>query len=550
MISRECIYFINLRQAYLLAPHNARRLSSRTVLFTCVPRRFLDEARVRKLFGDPVKNIWIPRNTRALRKLVEEREKTAVKLEKAEIALIKAANIARNKQLAKLPPAMPPAVLLSPLAAPTPRSDEKKGGHLAAPKQDELELRPRSRFREELTELDLPSPSSDVQLGLPSPSSVARLNPSSSGSSSSNAGDKLDGSRKPDDGDAEYTHPYGLDPGLPDLRGSVAAQWIPAEQRPVAPAAGQLRPPRRHHPVDAAAAADAQRADRPHPPPLPRRRRPAPQRRLRRVRFAGRRPGGLPDRGPPPAPAHVAALRRHPAAGRCVVVPSHALVGAHRAPLHDHGRNRRRYRLLVHPAAFVGIASNINFLSSKVPFLGWIQDLPSAITGVIQGLLPALALSLLMSIVPVLLRSCATAAGVPSYAAVELFVQNAYMVFQVVQVFLITTLTSAASAAFTKILQDPLSTKDLLSQNLPKASNFYLSYVLVQCLAGGAWGMVHALDLFRHGLLARTMEHPTRLGKTWRKLRPVHWGAIFPVFTNMVVIGKPANPPSLPTTPS
>ena len=35
-----------------------------------------------------------------------------------------------------------------------------------------------------------------------------------------------------DDADSDYTHPYGLDPKLPDLRGSVAAQWLPAEKRP------------------------------------------------------------------------------------------------------------------------------------------------------------------------------------------------------------------------------------------------------------------------------------------------------------------------------
>ncbi len=36
MITRESIYYINLRQAYLLSPLYAERLSSRTVLFTSV----------------------------------------------------------------------------------------------------------------------------------------------------------------------------------------------------------------------------------------------------------------------------------------------------------------------------------------------------------------------------------------------------------------------------------------------------------------------------------------------------------------------------------
>lgn len=37
VITRESIYFINLRRAYLLAPFNSARISSRTVLFTDVP---------------------------------------------------------------------------------------------------------------------------------------------------------------------------------------------------------------------------------------------------------------------------------------------------------------------------------------------------------------------------------------------------------------------------------------------------------------------------------------------------------------------------------
>ncbi|PHH81683.1 hypothetical protein CDD83_3510 [Cordyceps sp. RAO-2017] len=49
MIMRECIFYINLRQAYLLAPHYSRRISSRTVLFTAVPSDYLDEARIRQM---------------------------------------------------------------------------------------------------------------------------------------------------------------------------------------------------------------------------------------------------------------------------------------------------------------------------------------------------------------------------------------------------------------------------------------------------------------------------------------------------------------------
>lgn len=120
---------------------------------------------------------------------------------------------------------------------------------------------------------------------------------------------------------------------------------------------------------------------------------------------------------------------------------------------------------------------------------------------------------------------------------VELFVQHAYFVFQVVQVFLITTLTSAASTAVTEILKNPLEIKDMLSENLPKASNFYLSYILIQCLAAGAAKLANIGDLFRHEVIGKSTANPRRQYSRWRKLTNIHWGSEYPRFTNLGVIG-------------
>lgn len=101
MITRECIFYINLRQAYLLTPHYAQRISARTVLFTAVPQDYLDEAKIRQMFNNAVKNVWIAGNTKELDEKVEKRDKVAMKLEGAEIKLILAVNKARAKALKK-----------------------------------------------------------------------------------------------------------------------------------------------------------------------------------------------------------------------------------------------------------------------------------------------------------------------------------------------------------------------------------------------------------------------------------------------------------------
>jgi hypothetical protein len=61
----------------------------------------LDEARLRKVFGDAVKYVWITGDTKELDDLVKERDKVAMKLEKAEVKLIKSANGERLKAIKK-----------------------------------------------------------------------------------------------------------------------------------------------------------------------------------------------------------------------------------------------------------------------------------------------------------------------------------------------------------------------------------------------------------------------------------------------------------------
>jgi len=97
MITRETIYFINLRQAYLLAPFNAARISSRTVLFTSVPIEYLKGEKLHELFGDSMVRYWLTTDYGDLQDLVEERDKAAFSLEGGETKFVKNANDKRLK---------------------------------------------------------------------------------------------------------------------------------------------------------------------------------------------------------------------------------------------------------------------------------------------------------------------------------------------------------------------------------------------------------------------------------------------------------------------
>jgi hypothetical protein len=97
IITRETIYFINLRHAYFLAPFNGSRISSRTVLFTDVPTEYLNKEKLTTLFGSSLRRFWLATDTSDLEDKVEERDKDAMKLESAEIKLCQTANKRRLK---------------------------------------------------------------------------------------------------------------------------------------------------------------------------------------------------------------------------------------------------------------------------------------------------------------------------------------------------------------------------------------------------------------------------------------------------------------------
>lgn len=189
------------------------------------------------------------------------------------------------------------------------------------------------------------------------------------------------------------------------------------------------------------------------------------------------------------------------------------------------------------PVAVVGVISNISYLESRFHWLNWLNKIPSVIMGVVEGLLPSVALSILMSLVPVIMRLCAKLAGEPSYSRVELFTQNAYFVFQVVQVFLVTTFTSSAAAVVNQILEQPSEATSILATNLPTASNFYISYFIVQGLSVAASILSQAVGFAIFTLLYKYLTStPRALYNKWAKLSAISWGSTLPVYTNITVI--------------
>ncbi|KAE8146632.1 hypothetical protein BDV25DRAFT_169690 [Aspergillus avenaceus] len=431
VVTRESIFYANLRQAYLNSPAYVNRISSRTVLFMSVPEEYKSEKKLRQVFGDSINRIWITSDCKKLDKIVRKRDKLAFKLESAETWLIRSANSARLKTMKT--GRIPSETSL----------DSEEAGTSAM-----FHGIRRPTFRKKWFGEKVDTINWLRNELIKATEEVARLQ------------------QKYKDGQMKY----------------LTAVFIEFNSQSDAQIA--LQTLSHHQPL--------------HMTP----------------RYIGISPREVVW-----SALNLSWWQR--------ILRKFLVKGGIAA-------------LIIFwsiPSALVGTISNITYLTDMVPFLHWIDKLPETLKGVIAGLLPSAALVLLMSLVPIICRFCARRAGVPSASRVELFTQSAHFCFQVVQVFLVTTLTSAASAATTQIIQDPLSTKDLLAQNLPKATNFYISYFLLQGLTMSSMALVQIASALVFKVMTTFFDRsPRRLYQKWANLSGISWGNIFPVFTNMGVI--------------
>jgi hypothetical protein len=148
-------------------------------------------------------------------------------------------------------------------------------------------------------------------------------------------------------------------------------------------------------------------------------------------------------------------------------------------------------------------------------------------------------LAVLLSLVTPIMRMAARFGGAPAQPQVELEVQSYYFIFQLIQAFLVVTLASAATTVAKQIADNPSSATNLLATNLPKASNFYIAYFILQGLIISSKQLVQLIPLVLRTILSKLLDKtPRKIYKRWSSLPDLKWGSVFPPFTVLLVIGK------------
>jgi hypothetical protein len=192
------------------------------------------------------------------------------------------------------------------------------------------------------------------------------------------------------------------------------------------------------------------------------------------------------------------------------------------------------------PVAFTSALSQLTTAAKTWSWLHWVLRIPSWFRSVLQGVLPATLLGLLMFMLPLILRWLAKVQGIQSGMLVELSVQRYYFFFLFVQLFLVVSIASALTeffALFTSV-DGWTSVPSLLGTNIPKASNYFFSYMLLQALSVSAGALLQVGSLVGWFILAPLFDSTARAKfKRQTQLSNIQWGTFFPVYTNLACIG-------------
>ncbi|KAF1830421.1 DUF221-domain-containing protein [Decorospora gaudefroyi] len=424
-VARERLWLIGLRQAWNLSKTNAKRLSSRTVLYLSAPTAALDEGNMQRFFGNDAVRIWPVTKGEKLMSLVSQRDSKVEQLESAEMSLILSVNKEvgnshnRNIKYEQLPKQMKKSL----------RPTHKSKTPVVGKEVDSI-----SRFRDQIKEKE-----DEVNKARESNEAVQSL-------------------------------------------GGAAAVFVEFRTQPAAQRAYQQ-----------IASSDILSLT---------------------PRFVGTKPSEVVW-----ANLNIQPARRISQSGVALTLVVATII------------------FWSIPVSIVGAISNIEYLADNVSWLAFLNKLPPSIMSLLSGLIPPLLLSALARYVPNIFRYIFTTFGEPTKTSIELKVLKWYYVFQVLQVFLVTTLSSGAAAVASQIAQDPSSVPQLLAERLPRASNTYLTYFVVQALTNAPSNILNYSDVLFFVFFDRFFDKtPRQKYNSYTTMRGMAWGKLFPKYGNFAII--------------
>ncbi|KAI8374659.1 uncharacterized protein BYT42DRAFT_577150 [Radiomyces spectabilis] len=189
------------------------------------------------------------------------------------------------------------------------------------------------------------------------------------------------------------------------------------------------------------------------------------------------------------------------------------------------------------PVVFIQLVANIDALAKVLPFLKPMESWSPTIVGIIQGILPAVALAILIGLVPVIFAWLSKMEGIPQKSFVQLSLLHKYFFFQFVDVVLVSTIAGGVIQAYSKIIQNPLSIVNTLAENLPKASTFFITFVMLQATNGSAQAILQAVPFILSYVFPFLWTTPRDIYRAKVTLQNINLGTLIPSQSVIFILG-------------
>lgn len=211
------------------------------------------------------------------------------------------------------------------------------------------------------------------------------------------------------------------------------------------------------------------------------------------------------------------------------------------------------------PVALITVLAHPVYVGYLIPALKRLQQVPLYVSAIMSGILAPAVLGILVSLIPRTLRKLAEMKGYHNRQRVEIDVQKTLFGFLFIQSFLVVTLSQGITPVLDEAIHTPLNIPYLLSKNLPKASNFFMSYIVIQGLGSSASLLLRPFDLLKacknrlSTSAPRAIRTPRDIYESLAKtlFSSLQWSELLPSLTNIAVITiiyAPIQPLILPCT--
>lgn len=192
------------------------------------------------------------------------------------------------------------------------------------------------------------------------------------------------------------------------------------------------------------------------------------------------------------------------------------------------------------PVTLVGVFAQVDYLTTKVPFLSWIGQIPGVPLGIIKTVLPIAGLAVLNMLLPPWLRFLAKQSGIPTKNGVELSLMTRFFLFQIIQNFLFLTVISGAMnevPAFIASVSEPAKFVQTISSAIPRSSTFFLQWVVLSGLGAAPGMFLRIVALIVYYIKMRFLgSTPRTIWHLKHDMGAPAFGVLFPTTLLLVVV--------------